>query len=359
MPLFSKLFGQFYDQKTFLGVDIGSTSIKVAQLKPGKKPELVNYAVLENPRYLGNLGDSGQKDNLKTLDKTAAELLKSAVSGLDLKNSEVVASVQAFSAFATLVELPLLAENETSEAIQLQAKQLIPLPLDEITVDWVKVGEKSGANGEAKQQALLVAVPNEVINKYKNIFQSAGLNLVGLEVEGLSLARALTRNLPEPVLIADIGARSTGILIAQKGFLKFMEQTDFSGSSITQNLSSGAGLSALEAEELKRKTGLAAGGDPQLSTLIQPIADVIINEARQVKETFEKTYQEKVGRVLLTGGGAKLRGLNKYFSENLGLPAAKANPFSAIAYPPEMEPLVEELSPLLAISIGLALRNTT
>lgn len=345
------LFGKIFSHKNFIGVDIGTTSIKVAQLKSGKKPELQNYAVLENFSLLEKLSESIQAGSLKMLDKTTTESLKMATQNLDTKNSEVIASIQAFSAFVTLIELPLMSEEETTSAMQFQAKQYVLLPLNEITIDWVKVGEKIDVNGEKKQQVLLVSVPNEIINKYKNIFQAAGLNLVALEVEGLSLARALTLNSSEPTLITDIGSRSTSILIAQKGFLKFLTQTDFAGSSLTQNLSSGGKMGMAEAEELKRRA-------PQLSTLMLPIVDVIINEVRQVKDTFEKTYKERVEKVILTGGGANLAGLERYFAEKLGLPTSKGNAFSMIDYPKELEPLVEELNPLLAIAVGLALRNT-
>jgi type IV pilus assembly protein PilM len=344
------LFGKAFSHKNFIGVDIGTTSVKAVQLKPGKKPELRDYAILENFNLLEKLSESVQAGSLKTLDKNTTEFLKMATQQLDKQNSEVVASIQAFSAFTTLIELPLMSEQETASAMQFQAKQYILLPLEEITLDWVKVGEKIGPDGEKKQQLLLVSVPNEIINKYKNIFEAAGLNLTALEIEGLSLARSLTLNSPELALIIDIGSRSTSILLAQNGFLKFLTQTDFAGSSLTQNLASGSQIGILEAEELKRSA-------QQLSTLMLPVADVIINEARQVKDNFAKTYNERAAKVIVTGGGANLAGLERYIGEKLGLPASKGNAFYMLAYPKELEPAVPELNPILAIAIGLALRN--
>lgn len=344
------LLGKIFSHKSVLGVDIGTTSIKIAKMKSGKKPELEDYAILESYRYLEKANETIQTSNLKMLDKTTTEFLQSAIKNLDIKNTEVVASVQAFSAFVTLLELPMMSEEETAGAMNFQAKQYIPLPMSEVTIDWVKVGEKTDESGKKIQQVLLVSVPNEVIKKYENIFQAVGLNLVALEVEGLSLARALTLNSSELALIVDIGARSTSILIAQRGFLKFMAQTDFAGSSLTQNLVSGANLAPIEAEMLKRESS-------QLSTLILPILDVILNEVRQVKDNFEKTYKEKVERVILSGGGANLTGIERYFSAKLGLPVAGADAFSAISYPEELESLISELSPALAIAIGLAMRN--
>jgi type IV pilus assembly protein PilM len=351
------LLSKFLSHKSVLGVDIGTTSIKIAKLKSGKKPELEDYAILESYRHFERANETIQTSNLKMLDKTTTELLQQAIKNLDTKNTEVVASVQAFSAFVTLLELPMMSQEETANAMNFQARQYIPLPISEVTIDWVKVGEKTDEFGKTIQQVLLVSVPNEIIKKYENIFQAVGLNLVALEVEGLSLARALTLDLSEPVLIADIGSRSTSILIAQSGFLKFMSQTDFAGSSLTQNLASGLNLTPIEAEALKRERGLTVTGDSQLSTLMPPILDVILNEVRQVKDNFEKTYKEKVEKVILSGGGSNLAGIDNYFADKLGLSVVKANPFSAIDYPEELEPLVSELSPILAIAIGLAMRN--
>ena len=351
------LFGKIFSHKSILGVDIGTTSIKIVKFKSGKKPELEDYAILESYRHFERANETIQTSNLKMLDKTTTEFLQQAIKNLDVKNTEVVASVQAFSAFVTLLELPLMSAEETANAMNFQAKQYIPLPLSEVTIDWVKAGEKTDESGKNIQQVLLVSVPNEIIKKYENIFQAAGLNLVALEVEGLSLARALTAHSPELTLIVDIGSRSTSILIAQRGFLKFMSQTDFAGGSLTQNLASGTGLAPIEAEMLKRERGLAIGAGTQLSTLMLPIADVILNEVRQVKDNFEKTYKEKVAKVVLSGGGANLTGLDGYFSRQLGLPAVKADALSAISYPAELEPLISELNPALAISIGFAIRN--
>jgi len=182
--------------------------------------------------------------------------------------------------------------------------------------------------------------------------------LVALEVEGLSLARILTAGDPTLTIIADVGARSTAILVAQNGILKYSAQTDFAGGSLTQSIAGGLSINVRRAEELKKQRGLlGSGGEYELSTLMMPFLDVILSEVKRVRDNYEKTYREKVERIILSGGGANLLGIEKYTSDTFSLPTVKADPFTKIIYPPEAAPLVKELGPPFAVALGLGIRQ--
>jgi len=284
--------------------------------------------------------------------------LKMMVKHTKSSSRSAIASLPSFSAFTTLLEMPVMPDGDTSKIMGFQAKQYIPLPISSVTIDWLRVGEKKNENGDKVQQILLVSVPNEIISKYKNIFKAAGLNLLALEIEGLSVARILTSGIKEDTLIVDIGSRSTSIYIAQDGNLKFSGQTDFAGGSLTQTISSGLNIRIRRAEDLKKMRGLTGtGGEYELSTLMMPILDVIINEAERVRNNFEKNYNEKIASVILSGGGANLLGIEKYFEGQVGLPVKRADPFSKISYPQEMEPIIRELSPHLTVALGLGVKQ--
>lgn len=353
------LFKQFLSKKSYLGVDIGTTSIKLAELKKDSdKPELLNYGILESYGHLERPNTAIQTSTLKMLDRETAELLKILLKNSGVKSNSVVAALPAFSSFITLLEMPAMPGKDTAQAMQFQAKQYIPLPVSEVTIDWLKVGERQDAKGNTVQQILLVSVPNEQIEKYKNIFKWAGLNLAALEVEGLASARVLTQDSDATALIMDIGSRSTAISIAKSGLLKFSGQTDFAGGSLTQTLAAGLNIRPRRAEDLKKQRGLkGTGGEYELSTLMLPILDVIISEARRVKENYEKAYSDRIGQVILSGGGANLLGAVPYVQEAFGLPASKANPFSKIRYASEIEPFVSELGPEFSVAIGLAMKS--
>ncbi len=342
-----------------LGVDIGTNSIKIAEVVPqGETFRLKNYGMLESFGYLERSNEAIQTSTLKLSEDNAAGYLKLLLSRARINGREAVASIPSFIAFSTLLEVPPMSDHEISKFMELQGKQYIPLPLSQVAFEWQKVGERKEENGSVKYQIFVVSVPNEQLEKYQKIFSVAGLKLAAVEIEGTSLARTLTSGTPNPVLIVDIGSRSTSFSVAANGFLKLSSQTDFSGGSLTQTIAQGLSISQRRAEDLKRQRGLLGfGGTEELSTLIQPILDVIISEAKRAIENYEANYQEKIGRVLLAGGGATMAGLPEYWAKQTGLPVEKANPFGRVTLPPALDPIGGELGSLLAVAIGLATKQ--
>ncbi len=346
-------------RRSYLGVDIGTTSMKIVELTDsGERPMLKNYGILESYGHLERLNNAIQTSTLKMLDRETSDLLLMLVRQLNIKTVDAVASLPSFVAFTAPLDMPVMSPEDTAQAMQYQARQFVPLPISEVTIDWLPIGQYEDEKGVKKQRVFLVSVPNEQIRKYQRIFKAAGLNLVALEVEGLSLARILTAGDPTLTIIADVGARSTAILVAQNGILKYSAQTDFAGGSLTQSIAGGLSINVRRAEELKKQRGLlGSGGEYELSTLMMPFLDVILSEVKRVRDNYEKTYREKVERIILSGGGANLLGIEKYTSDTFSLPTVKADPFTKIIYPPEAAPLVKELGPPFAVALGLGIRQ--
>ncbi len=344
----------------FLGVDIGTASIKAVEIEasPTGAPRLKNYAVLESYSHLDRLNTAIQTSSLKMLEKETAALLKILLNKMGPKTRNASASIPSFSAFTSLIEVPALSPDELAKTMRYQAQTVVPMPLEEVAIDWMPVGEYTDENGVKKQQVFLISVPNEVIARYRAIFKSAGLTLKALEIEGLSLARALTLGDPTTTLIIDMGARSTSFSIAESGLLKYSAQTDFAGSSLTQAASSGLGVSARRAEELKRQKGLLGqGGEYGLSTLMLPFLDVILSEAKRAKYIYEKSYHGKVERVILSGGGANLLGIEKYVAMQFQLQVLKADPWKIVEFPSAAAPILTNEGGPLSVSIGLGIRQ--
>jgi type IV pilus assembly protein PilM len=342
-----------------LAVDIGTASIKIAEvLRTEKGFELKNYALLEDAGYLERANEAVQTSSLKISDDKLSRYLSLMLESGHFNAREVTASVPPFAAFSTLLELPVASDSEVKKVIEMQAKQYIPLPLSQVTIDWIKVGERRDSSGTTKAQVMLAAVPNEHIEIYRSAFKKIGLNLHAVEIEGMSIARSVTRNTKETALIIDIGARSTGFAIARSGFLYFSGQTDFSGGSLTQTIARGLAISERRAEDLKRARGLLGfGGEHELSTLIEPMLDVIISEGKRIISSYESAYQDRVLSVLIAGGGAGLPGIVEYFNKYVGLPAAKANPLADVHLPPGVDAIAGQTGPLLAVALGLGMKE--
>lgn len=360
MPL--NFLKKFAGSKTVIGVDIGTASLKIVEMKSGEgKPIFVNYGYLQSLDYLDRANAAFQTSTLNINEEAIAGHIKSLLkfSGMDTGGA-VYASLPAFDSFSTLIEVPSISDKEIAESIGYQARQYIPVPLEESTLDWTKVGERVDVDGNKKTQIFLIAIPNEVIKRYQKIFKLAGLNLVSLEVENVSLARSLTMGANTPTLVMDIGSRSTSFAIAENGFLRFAGQTDFAGGSLTQAVSTALNVAVRRAEDLKRQKGLRSspgGGPYELFTIIQPLLDVIINEGVRIKNNYEGSYKSKIKSVILSGGGANLIGIENYISKELGIPAVKANPFKNLDYPRTMDPFIGEIGPIMSVAVGLALKD--
>jgi type IV pilus assembly protein PilM len=165
---------------------------------------------------------------------------------------------------------------------------------------------------------------------------------------------------PTPTVLVDIGSRSTNIIFLEGGSLVWSAQTDFAGSSLTQALASSLGINPLRAEELKRERGvLGTGPSYELSTIMIPFLDAIINEVKKSQFAYASQFPsaKKAERIILAGGGANLLGIEKYFEQAFGLPTGKISPFLKFEYPPEISPLVPELNPLMGVALGLGMKE--
>jgi type IV pilus assembly protein PilM len=356
---FLSSFNSVIGKKPSLAIDIGTTSLKIVDItRSSKGLELRNYAILEDLGYLERANEAVQTSSLKISEDKLSRYLALMLERGHFSGRDAVASVPPFSAFSTLLELPVATDTEVRKVIELQAKQYIPLPLSAVTIDWIKVGERRDSSGTMKTQVMLAAIPNEQIATYRRAFKKIGLELHSVEIEGMSIARALTRGSAETTLIIDIGSRSTGLAIARSGFLYFSGQTDFSGGSLTQTIARGLNISDERAEDLKRARGLSGfGGEHELSTLIEPILDVIMSEGKRIISSYENAYQDKVKAVLVAGGGANLPGIVEYFSKYFALPSEKGNPFTQIKMPAGLDPVTASTGPLLAVALGLGMKE--
>lgn len=345
---------------SFLGVDIGTTSIKIVEVKNGdKQPEVVNYGILESSGYLARENQALQTSGLKIFESEIIDLLKTVVQEMGTSTKDAVASLPLFSAFVSVLDFPKMEVQEIEHAIVYQAKQYVPMPLSEVALDWLKVAEFNDEKGFFHQKILLISVPQEQIKKYQTIFAAAGLTLRALEIESLSLARILGGD-QTPTIVVDIGSRSTNVVFLEKGSLVWATQNDYGGASLTQALATSLNINPIRAEELKRERGvLGTGPSYELSTIILPFLDVILNEVKRAQFLYGQQFPaaQKSERIVLAGGGANLLGIEPYVEHAFGIPAVKVTPFSRFIYPSGMEPLVGELNATMSIALSLGIKE--
>jgi len=350
----------FNPNNAVLGIDIGTTSIKVVEVKSGPHgPQIMNYSILESSGYLSRANQALQTSGLKIFEADMVTMLKALIKEMAPSTNEAIASLPPFDAFMTMVDFPAMDPKEIEKALVYQAKQYVPLPIADVALDWMKVGEYTDEQGFAHQKILLISVPKEQIQKYQRMFTAAGLRLRALEIESLSLARVFAND-QTPTTIVDIGSRSTNVIFMEKGALIWSSQNDIAAASLTQALASGLGINPLRAEELKKERGiLGTGPNYELSTIMMPFLDAILNEVKKATYTYHQQFPTAAPaeRIVLAGGGANLSGIEKYFEKEMGAPVVKATPFSRFAYTDEIAPFVPELNAPLSVALGLGLKG--
>jgi len=359
LKLFQRLVGEAEQtiKGSYLSVDIGTVAIKVIEVGVREgRPSITNYGIIESPDYLERVNGVIQTSSLSIADGDAARMLKAVVAQMGTKTKGVVATIPSFAVFTSSLDLPVMNAEEAAQAIPWQARSLVPLPISEITIDWTPIGQFEDQSGAKMQRIFMVAVPNEQINIHRSVYQKAGLSLKMLEVEGISLARALTREIQEDVLILDIGAFVSTIAIANQGALKYLNHTDYASNSLTQALAKGLGISVKRAEALKKQRGFAGiTGEYGLSTIMMPFADAILNEANKARFLFEKGGG-KISKIILSGGGGCMNGFADYAQKQFGILTEKANPWNTASYPLQFAPLFQSIAPRLTIAVGAGIK---
>lgn len=364
MSFFNSLKNIFsFGSKRALGLDIGTTTVKIVELAVDKlnRISLSNYGFLENYGHLERINDAFQTSGLKLMETDVSLAIRKIFDKSEFKTKAVGMTIPIYSAFVSTLEFPKMPDNDLAKAIPYTAKQIVPMPLSDIVLDWTEVvpsKEEILFRNLDKKIIFLVAVSKEVIERYKRIAKLANLNLVSLELEGLSQGRALLGNDKTPTFVLDIGSRVTNLMIFDNGYLRVSKFFDLASGDISQAISRGLKVDIWRAEKIKKEQGLSASqAQMEVVNLIYPTIDAIVRES----ENLIKAYKGKTGREIknffLAGATANMPGLVDYLSSQFkGVSVSLANAFARVNYSPEAEPVIRIISPSSAASVGSAIR---
>ena len=229
-------------KRSYLGVDIGSTSIKIVELKEvNKAPELVTYGLAELPIDKAP-GDS--ETNIADIAATITATCEKA----GAKSKQAFAALPTYSVFTSIISLPKMSKSELKSAIHWEAKKVMPLPIEEMILD-PQILDEPGPNGTMK--VLLTGAPKTMVERYLKIFQRTGLMLLGLETEGFALVRSLVGRDKAPTMVIDLGASSTDILVIDNNIPFLNRSIDVGGLHVTKAISRSLNVSLARAEQFK------------------------------------------------------------------------------------------------------------
>jgi len=334
-----------------VGIDFGTHSVKAVELANIEStPRLINFGSQATPQGVINSED-------KRDQKRLADVVKKLYKDSKIKNKQIVVALPEFSVFTRFLEFPGVKKEELKDAVFYEAKQYIPVPIEEVRMSYVPIGFNESKNAP---RVLLVAAPLKVIETYINITEMAGLEVVAIETESVALGRAMFRATNQKhIVMLDFGANSTDMSIMMDGYLVFSQSISIGSDSLTQAIVNKFNFEYNQAEEYKRNYGVTPNVlEGKIYEVLSPIMESIMLEVSRGIEFYKnKTLSPAPTEYLLTGDGALLPGLAEYISNALHVNASIANPWVNIAVNNKFKDIISKSGPSYSVAIGLALKD--
>jgi type IV pilus assembly protein PilM len=342
--------------ENYLGIDLGTTSIKLVELaKAGSKVRLRTYGFTE-PKVIKPI--DWQND-----PASAAEIIKRLADESGVSSRRAVSALPAFSVFSSIISLSSVPDKDLAQAVYWEAKKVIPLPLNEMRLNWTLMEDDGdAAKNPAKKKekrVLLIGAPKSLVEKYEEIFRLAGFELSSLEPETLSLVRSLVGNDHLVNILVDIGSLTSDVVVVDNVVPMFSRSIDVGGMTITRSIATQLGVAAERAELFKFDLAadafdsLKGGASKAIAEALEPV----LNEIKYAVGLYQSKNQKNIDKIVLSGGSSLLPGLSEYFSRVLNLRVVVASPWSRISYPVDLEPLLNGIAPRMAVAAGLAMKN--
>ncbi len=443
-------FFSFGKPKNYLGVDLGTSSIKIVELESkAGRAQLSTYGYVEQSTDI-------VRSSSATMEQKIINIIKAIYRDSRMGSKKVVAALPSFSVFNSIISLPKMSKKDLNQAIRWEAKKFIPLPINEMMLDWKilssnkqnrntskllvekkenlssqkikketvddpeNLGAQSLKTNSASQKdvnvsptsdlksssiqnsdkinnalkdgtglsrflnfknilsshggkntfnkkedkknirVLLTAAPKNLVERYVHIFQAAGLNLLKLETESFALERSLIGGSVPVAVIIDIGSLSTDIAIIDDGIPILTRSVDVGGATITKAVMTSLNIDERRAEQFKRDIGFSASGPGDLPEIIKATINPIINEVKYSLDIYLSQISDdnqKIDKVILTGGSAFLPALPQYLNKLLDIKTIVGDPWDRIVYPLELKPVLQNLGPRFSVAVGLAMRE--
>ena len=339
--------------RVVVGIDVGSSSIKVVQLEEQKEViTLTTYGEIQLGPYANKdigqsvaLSQKQEQEALVDVLRESAVVAKSAIFAMPLSSSFVT---------STLVEADPKAD--ISALVRVEARKVIPISLSEVTLDWAEMELEETVKEGMKREVLIAAIQNSALERFKTLTQFAGLGVPPTEIECFSAIRALHTEGSEHIAIVDIGSTSTKLYVAKKGLLTRMHRIRVGGATATNRIASVLNISFEDAEIRKREVQKT---DPQYADIKRAhdtSFDRAFKELSQVLQEYEKKNASKISSVYLTGGATLFPGIEVVFRDILNREVVRTNAFAKVSYPAFMQDTIKEIAPSFTVALGAALR---
>lgn len=365
---------------TFLGVDIGASGIKLVELANRKgRAQLMTYGYTELPSTEGG-------DALFEQPKEAGLLLAELVRKSGVKATQAMAALPSSRVFTTILSVPALKDKKLLKPmIDAEVAKLSPLPISEmitystfldgdeqVVKKDVKKGEVDQTPGATEKdqekkkhvRVLVTGAAKTFVQKYIEIFKAAKLELKAIDTESFAFVRSLVGKDKSPVVILDLGARRTNIIIVEKGIPFVTRSINIGGALVTDRLKGQMNIGDEDAERMKRDMvhmpTQTSGLPGDLPKLFESVLQPLVNEIRYALQLYagmELSEEKKVEKIILTGGSSQLPRLAEYLAEVLNMNVYRGDPWARVVHAKDLTTVLEEIGPRMSVAIGLGMRE--
>lgn len=347
-------------RQSVLGVDIGSSSAKVVQLRKERgRAVLETYGELA----LGPYGGVEVGRAVKLPPEKVAEAIKDLLKEANVSTTDCALTVPMRSSMTTVITVPTYDDERLKTMVPIEARKYIPVPMSQVTLDWFKIPKPEAEEAEAARrdqtEVMVVAIHNETLDAMSRVVEDAQLNATFFEIEMFSAIRAVVDpNETSATMIIDVGAGATKAYIVERGVVRDSHSIPRGSQEITVNLSKSIGVSIDYAEKLKRNAGKnELAQDQKLKEISDLVYQPIWSEAMSFILAYQKRAHTVVSRIVLVGGGAMFPGLAAAAQQKLGVEVLRADPFAKVFAPAFLQGVLRENGMAFAGAIGIALRK--
>ena len=348
----------FGKPKDIIGLDIGSSSVKLVKLKEsGKSFQLERFGIQPLATELivdGTIMDAGMVvDAIKAL--IAEQKIKTKTAAISLSGNAVIVKK---------ITLPAMSEDELAESIKWEAEQYIPFDINDVNVDFQILGSAQGAEGQPQINVVLVAVKKDKLNDYTALVTEAGLDPLVVDIDAFAIENMYGINYDaghgEITALINIGASIMNINILKDGTFAFARDISIGGNRYTETIQKELGLSYEEAEKAKKGEAVEGVQADDSQRVINTVSAELASEITRSFDFFRTTSaHENIDKILISGGCSMLNGIAPFLSDKLGIGVELANPFKNIKInPKDFDPeYIQHAAPIAGVAVGLAMRR--
>jgi len=352
------MFFSFSKSNPLFGLDIGSSAVKVVQLKEKKTGYTLEKFGIKS------LAPEMIVDGTVMDATSVGGVIKELLAEQKIKLKDVAISISGHSVIVKKISLPAMTEDELEESIKWEAEQYIPFDINDVNIDFHILGTVQGQDGQPQMNVLLVAAKKDKLNEYISLVSDAGLTPRVVDVDAFAIENMYGVNYgvqeSEVVALVNIGASVMNINILKNSMSSFTRDISIGGNRYTETIQKELNLSYQDAEQAKRMEHPEGVNAEALSAVMNTVYIEVAGEVTRSVDYFRTaSAQENIHKVVLCGGAARSRGLVALLGERLGVPVELANPFNQIDIDKKAFNVqeIQEMAPQAAVGVGLAIRK--